>query len=266
MSKMEKRMLSPKEIAQATINSGYIKATKPIWPLFLLAILAGGYIAFGAIGYTIMSATIVDKGLAKLIGAAVFPVGLMLVIMGGAELFTGNCLMTLGYVDGKYRFKGILRNWSIVYIGNFIGSVLVAVMISKSALFSGAVADKAMAISTGKVSLSLSQAILRAVLCNILVVLSVWIATGAKDIVGKIFACWFPVTLFVLSGYEHSVANMYFIPLGKFLGANITWTEMWFNNLIPVTIGNIIGGAVIIPLMYYEIYVKGEKKCVQTAE
>lgn len=259
-------MLSPKEIAKATIDNGYTKTTKPIWPLFLLGILAGAYIAFGAIGYTIMSATIVDKGLAKLIGAAVFPVGLMLVIMGGAELFTGNCLMTLGCVCGKYKFKGIIRNWSIVYIGNFIGSVLIAIMISKSALFSGAVADKAMAISTGKISLSLSQSIIRAILCNIIVVLSVWIATGAKDIVGKIFACWFPITLFVLSGYEHSIANMYFIPVGKFIGANITWAQIWFNNLIPVTIGNIIGGAVIIPLMYYGIYFKDEEKFVQTAE
>lgn len=257
---MDKSMLSPKEIAEATVNVGCAKATKPSISLFLLGILAGAFIAFGAVGATTMGALVGDTGLAKLIAAAIFPVGLMLVVMAGAELFTGNNLMTLGLMIGRYGFKDMLRNWGIVYLGNFIGSIVVAILVAKTGLYTGAVADKAIAIATKKAtimtSLGLGAVLSRAILCNIIVVLSVWLATGAKDIIGKIFACWFPIMLFVLSGYEHSIANMFYIYVGKYVGAEITQTQIWMNNLIPVTIGNLIGGAVIVPIFYYLIFLK----------
>ncbi|WP_432665934.1 formate/nitrite transporter family protein [Wukongibacter baidiensis] len=263
---MDKRMLSSKEIAEVTVNVGYAKATKSSLSLLLLGILAGAFIAFGAVGATTMGALVGDIGLAKLIGAAVFPVGLMLVVMAGAELFTGNNLMTLGLMTGKYNFKDMLRNWVLVYIGNFIGSIIIAILIAKTGLYTGAVADKAIAIATKKAtimtSLGLGAVLARAILCNIIVVLAIWLATGAKDITSKIFACWFPIMLFVLSGYEHSIANMFFIYVGKFVGAEITGAQIWMNNIIPVTIGNLIGGAVIVPIFYYLIFLKDDKKAL----
>jgi len=260
---MEKRILAPKEIAEATVDVGYTKATKPALTLLLLGILAGAFIAFGAVGTTTVAALVVDKGLAKLAGAAIFPVGLMLVIMAGAELFTGNNLMTLGVMTGRYTVKNMIKNWILVYIGNFIGSIAVAILIAKSGLYTGTVAEKAIEIATKKAtimtSLGLGAVLSRAILCNIIVVLAVWLATGAKDVVSKIFACWFPVMLFVLSGYEHSIANMFFIYVGKFVGADITSAQTWINNIIPVTIGNLIGGAIIVPVFYYLIFFRHNK-------
>lgn len=257
---MDKSMLTPKEIAQASVKVGYSKATKSSLELLLLGILAGAFIAFGAVGATTMSALINDKGMSKLIGAAIFPIGLMLVIIAGAELFTGNSLMTLGIMTGRYRLKDMLRNWGIVYIGNFIGSIAIAMLVAKSGLYTGIIQSKAISIAMEKstiiTNLGLGAILSRAILCNIIVVLAVWLATGAKDITSKIFACWFPIMLFVLSGYEHSIANMFFIYVGKYVGANINNAQIWINNIIPVTIGNIIGGAVIIPLLYYLIFLR----------
>ncbi|WP_432663491.1 formate/nitrite transporter family protein [Wukongibacter baidiensis] len=259
-----KNYLTPLEIAKATIETGHAKATKSSLSLLLLGILAGAFIAFGAVGSTTMSALVGDKGLAKLIGAAVFPVGLMLVVMAGAELFTGNNLMTLGVMTGRYNYKDMFRNWTLVYIGNFIGSIAVAILVAKTGLYTGAITDKAIAIATKKAtimtSLGLGSVLSRAILCNIIVVLAVWLATGAKDMTSKIFACWFPIMLFVLSGYEHSIANMFFIYVGKYVGAEITQSQIWINNIIPVTIGNLIGGAVIVPIFYYLIFLKEAKR------
>jgi len=253
-----KGILSPSEIAEAMVEVGHKKATTSTSKLFILGVLAGAFIAFGAVGAIIMGAKVQDPGLAKLLGAAVFPVGLMLVIMAGAELFTGNNLMTLGIMTKRFSWGGLLRNWGVVYVGNFVGSIAVAGLIVSSGIFSGAVGEKAIAIANAKVGIitnfGLMGVLSRAILCNVIVVLAVWIAGGAKDMAGKIFACWFPIMLFVLSGYEHSIANMFFIPVGWMLGADITWGQIWMNNLIPVTIGNIIGGAVIIPIAYYLIH------------
>lgn len=257
---MDKRMLSPKEIAQAMVEVGYKKATNTSLSLFILGILAGMYIAFGSVGFTTVLTKVQDPGLAKLLGSAIFPVGLMLVVMAGAELFTGNNLMTLGVMTNRFSLGAMLRNWGLVYVGNFIGSIFVVFLVLNTGLYSGVIAEKAIAIAIAKVSLSLGKVISRAILCNIIVVLAVWFATGAKDIIGKIFACWFPITLFVVSGYEHSIANMFFIPVGKYLGADLTWGQIWINNLIPVTIGNIIGGAIIIPAFYYLAYLKKENE------
>ena len=257
-------MLTPPEIVKATINAGINKANLNSLQMILLGILAGAFIGFGAHANIVVSQTIgsFDVGIAKLLGAGVVPVGLMLVVVGGAELFTGNNLMTLALFDKKITLKQMLKNWSLVYIGNIIGSVLLAYIIVKSDLYkSGSdLSNKALAISEGKLALTLQGAILRGILCNIIVVIAVWLSSASKDVIGKIFAIWFPIMLFVLSGFEHSVANMFFIPLGKFLGGNFSWTEIWVNNLIPVTLGNIIGGALIIPGVYYLIYVHSISK------
>lgn len=265
---MDKKMLSPKEIAKATVNVGYEKVNKSSTTLLFLGVLAGAFIAFGAVGSTIMGALVKDEGVAKFIGASVFPVGLILVIMAGAELFTGNNLMTLGLMTKRYGVKDMFRNWIIVYAGNFIGSLAVALLIAKSGLYEGVVADTAISIAVKKTTiitnLGLGAVLSRAILCNIIVVLAVWLATGAKDMIGKIFSCWFPIMLFVLSGYEHSIANMFFIYVGKYIGAEITQAEIWINNLIPVTVGNLIGGAIIVPVCYYLIFFKDSEKALST--
>jgi len=261
---MEKKMLTPAEIVQATINAGINKANLKILPMILLGIFGGVFIGLGTHAdiTAIQTLSNFDIGFAKFLGATVFPVGLMLVLIGGAELFTGNNLMTLALMDRKISIKGLFRNWSIVYITNFLGAILLAFVIYKSGLYKAGspIAMKAIEIAESKMSLTFGAAILRGILCNIIVVLAVWLASASKDVIGKLFAMWFPVMMFVLSGFEHCVANMFFIPIGKFLGANVTWSEMWLNNLIPVTIGNIIGGGIIIPGAYYLIYVYKNKK------
>jgi len=258
---MEKRMLTPKEIAQATIDAGIAKSKLSIPQMIILGIFAGMFIGFGGQGAITIGQTYanIDLGLSKFIFAAAFPVGLMLVVICGAELFTGNNLMVLGYLNVSYGFKAILRNWIVVYLSNFVGSVILALLVANSGLMTGAAAERAIAIANAKVAIGYNEAIIRGILCNIIVVLAVWMATGGRDIISKIFACWFPIMLFVLIGFEHSIANMYFIPLGMFLGAPVTWGQIWINNLIPVTIGNLIGGAVIVPFAYYIAYVKAPK-------
>ena len=257
---MEKRMLTPKEIAMATCDAGAAKAKLTIPQMLVLGIFAGVFIGFGAQGAITIGQTLakIDTGLQKFAFAGAFPVGLMLVVICGAELFTGNNLMTLGCLNCRYKVSDILRNWFFVYTANFIGSILLAAIVANSGLMAAGtpIAESAIKIASNKVAIPFGAAVLRGILCNIMVVLAVWMATGAKDVISKIFACWFPIMLFVLCGYEHSVANMYFIPLGMFLGAPVTWGQIWINNLIPVTLGNLIGGALIVPLFYHVAYMK----------
>ncbi|WP_099188454.1 formate/nitrite transporter family protein [Tepidibacter mesophilus] len=259
---MEKRYLTPKEVAQATIKSGIAKANLKSSNMLILGILSGIFISFGAYGDIIIMQTLksIDVGLMKFFGALVFPVGLMLVVMCGAELFTGNCLMTLAMMDKKITLKQVLKNWGIVYIGNFIGSIFLVLVLLKANLFSESATTLSINIAKAKMSLSFEVLFLRAILCNIIVVLAVWMATAAQDVVSKIFACWFPIMLFVLSGYEHSIANMFFIPMGKALGLSVSWVDIFTVNLIPVTLGNIVGGGLIVPIAYYICYVKTNKE------
>ena len=200
---MEKRILTPKEIAQATCEAGSAKAKLSIAQMLVLGIFAGAFIAFGAQGAIIIgqSLTKIDVGLQKFAFAGAFPVGLMLVVLCGAELFTGNNLMTLGCLNCRYKWSDIFRNWFFVYIANFIGSVLVAFLVAQSGLMAAGTpaADLAIGIATKKVAIAFMPAVIRGILCNIIVVLAVWMATGARDVIGKIFACWVPIMLFVLS-------------------------------------------------------------------
>ena len=281
---MDKSFLTPKEIAQATINSGVAKSQLTIPKMLLLGIFAGIFIAFGGFASQMISHSIDSVGVAKFAGAAVFPVGLMFVVMGGAELFTGNNLMAVALLDRKIKIQGMLKNWLFVYIGNLIGSVIFAVMIYGSGLLNtssmklGAVAVNG---AYQRITMGFGPAIIRGILCNITVVLAVWLATSAKDIVSKIWACWFPIMLFVLSGFDHSVANMYFLALGVLSKgqyqskvtelynvsadqlSGLNWGTMWTGNLIPVTIGNIIGGAVLVATVYWFAYVRDSSKNVK---
>lgn len=265
---MEKRFLTPKEIANTMINVGVGKANLKTSTMIYLGILAGIYIGFGGLANIIISQTLgnIDPGLAKFAGATVFPVGLILVVIAGAELFTGNNLMTLAVINKKITLSQMFRNWGFVWIANFIGSILLALVVFYGGVLSGDAGTKAIAIAESKASLDIMTLILRGILCNIIVVLAVWIATSAQDIVSKIFACWFPIMLFVLCGFEHSVANMFFIPMGMLLGAKITMIAL-IKNLLFVTIGNIIGGAIIVPFLYQNAYLKEEvsasKKSIQ---
>jgi len=259
---MEKRYLSPSEVANATINAGITKAKLSITRMLLLGIFAGTFIGFGAFGDIVVMQTFksIDVGVMKLIGASVFPVGLMLVVIAGAELFTGNCLMTMAIMDKKITLGEMLKNWFFVYLGNFIGAVLLAFIVFKSDLLQGNVLKMAASIGTAKLSLSFQAAFLRGILCNIIVVLAVWLGAAALDVVSRLFAIWFPIMLFVLSGYEHSIANMFFMSLAKFAGINVSWLTIWTANLIPVTLGNIVGGAIIVPVVYYIAYILPAKK------
>ena len=258
---MDKRFLAPKEIANAMVNVGVGKANLKTSAMIYLGILAGAYIGFGGLANTIVSQTLgnIDPGLAKFAGAAVFPVGLMLVVVAGAELFTGNNLMALALMNKKITVSQMLKNWGVVWVANLVGSVLLALIVVYTGILDGDAGTKAMAIAEGKASLDVMTLIGRGILCNILVVLAVWMATSAQDIISKIFSCWFPIMLFVLCGFEHSVANMYFIPIGMLLGADIS-IGACATNLICVTIGNLIGGALIIPVIYYFTYLAADKK------
>jgi formate/nitrite transporter len=281
---MEKRFLAPGAIADAMLGVGKGKCNLKTSQMLLLGIFAGAFIAFGAFACGMVSHSVENVGLSKFVGAAVFPVGLMLVVMCGAELFTGNNLIAVAYLNKDVTLNQMLKNWVFVYIGNFIGSLLVAFLISGSGLLTtsgGGLGATAIKVASAKVSLTFGQAIIRGILCNILVVLAVWMAIGAQDFISKIWACWFPIMLFVLSGFEHSIANMYFIPVGILAKANaqfaevsglaaeklagINWGTFLINNLIPVTIGNIIGGAVIVSWVYWYVY-KGCVKVTASAD
>ncbi|SHM20972.1 formate/nitrite transporter [Caldanaerovirga acetigignens] len=253
---MEKRFLAPKEIIEATIAAGKKKAGLTFLQMLLLGLLAGVYIGFGGFASITIMQTLknIDTGLMKFAGAMVFPVGLMLVVICGAELFTGNNLMVFSLLRKEIDGRRLLRNWITVYVANFVGSVLLAFLIAKGGYLQGSVKELTLSVGQNKLFSDFTTPLVRGILCNVLVVLAVMMATSSQDIISKIFSCWFPIMLFVLSGYEHSVANMFFIPLAKFGGMNVGWGEIFAKNLIPVTLGNIIGGAIVVPLFYFTAY------------
>jgi len=253
---MDNRLyLTPLEISKAIRDIGEKKATATIFELFIFGILAGVYIAFGAnVATAILSGGTLDAGMGRFLAGSVFSVGLMLVLIPGSELFTGNILMAIGFIYRKYSFIKVLRNWLIVYLGNLLGGVFIAWLAFHSGLLNqvggltpiGAVAVK---ITETKLQLGFQEALCRGILCNMLVCLAVIMCVASKTITGKIFGIYFPIMTFVASGFEHSVANMYFLPAGLMAkGEFASKFFVIFNNLIPVTIGNIIGGLLIVLL------------------
>lgn len=246
-------MLSSREITRKWEETARVKAALPAGRCFLLALLAGMYIALGALGATLVQAA-AGAALGKLLGACVFPTGLMLVVMAGGELFTGNCLMAGPVSRGACRLGGMLRNWGIVYLGNLAGGLLIAAL----AVFGGVpeaggeeAVRLAVSIAEKKCSLSFTDALLRGIGCNLMVCGAVFMASGAENAGGKCLCCFFPVMLFVLCGLEHCVANMYYIPAALLMkalpryqvsAAGATLPGL-LSRLLPVTLGNILGGA-----------------------
>ena len=297
----------PAEITKAAIAAGCTKCTTTWDKLLILAFLAGAYIAFGGLLAEIVVGgmsggfvqTLADKstqtiaiptGILKFATGAVFPVGLMCVVIAGSELFTGNCMFApIAWLDKKITLKGFAINWTLVYIGNLIGALFVVYFLAYwSGLFSSApFGTWALNVANGKLGLSWDDALLRGIGCNWLVCLAVWLAVASDDIIGKILGIWFPIMAFVAIGFEHSVANMFFIPLGialandagvltslkvtsvtetyKNLGAGLTtdWMHFIVNNLIPVTIGNIIGAVIFVAAIYWWVYIRSPL-CIAT--
>jgi formate/nitrite transporter len=270
--------LLPPDVARAAEGVGVTKATMRFDRLFVLGVLAGAFIALGSMFSTVVTVGgDLDPGLARLLGGLVFSLGLVLVVVAGAELFTGNNLIAIAFASRRIRFVALLRAWGVVYVANFVGALATALIV----YFSGhtrnvaGVGPRALEIAEVKTSLPFGQAILLGVLANALVCLAVWLALSARSVTDKIVAIVLPVAAFVAAGFEHSIANMYFIPTGLFLKewaphsfwkqsgvrpgqyGNITWSKFFLDNLVPVTIGNVIGGAVLVALVYWYVYRRG---------
>ena len=265
---------APKTIAEtvaSTVSVG--KATSPWLSVLVLGILAGAYIGFGGLlssTVTFDMAAQVGIGLTKFLAGSAFSLGLMLVVIAGAELFTGNNLMVSSVMTKNITFGTMAERWSLVYVANFIGSIVLALVFYFSGLWktgNGALGSAAVGIAFGKVNLGFVEALVRGIGCNWLVCLAVWMAFASRQIIGKIFAIFFPIMGFVAIGFEHCVANMYFIPTGIFLHqwagiagptafdpASLNWISFLWKNLLPVTIGNIIGGAVFVGMSYWSAY------------
>ena len=259
-------MKSPAEIAVKYESIGKNKTELPALKTFLLGILAGAYIALGGLGSQIASCQAADPSSARMVSSVVFPIGLFMVLVGGAELFTGNCLISIPVLSGKSKLSGMLKNWVLVYFGNMVGGFLIALLASTSHIYSFAnnsLAESVISTAVTKANISFSDGLLRGILCNILVCLAVWCSFSADEIAGKVLALWLPVMLFIICGFEHCIANMYFIPAGMLASAfygipaeGLSLYGFFVTNLIPVTIGNIIGGSVCVGGMYYAIYLK----------
>lgn len=258
-------MNSPAENAKNFINVGKAKTSLKISKMFILAIFAGMFIAFAGVGFTVAGATIQNPSAAKLVGACIFPGGLAMVVLAGSELFTGNSLIFISVLNKDVKPSQMLRNWLFVFLGNLCGSVLVAALVVYGhipSLFNGETANYMVSIASAKASMSAGDAVIRGILCNFLVCTAVWITSAAKDASGKVLGLFFPIMLFVLCGFEHSVANMYYIPAGLFAAAEYGieaagLTLLGFvKNLLFVSLGNIIGGAVMFAAGYWYSYLK----------
>ena len=270
---------APRTIAETVAQKvGVAKATSPWLSVFVLGILAGAYIGFGGLLSTTVTFDAAAKwgiGFSKILAGGAFSVGLMLVVIAGAELFTGNNLMVSSVMMREITLGTMSKRWAVVYLANFIGSIFLALLFYYSGLWKtgdGALGAAAVKIAYNKVALSFGEALWRGIGCNWLVCLAVWMALAARQIIGKIFAIFFPIMAFVAIGFEHSVANMYFIPTGILLmnGAGFTnvpgvdpnvlgWVNFLWMNLLPVTIGNIIGGVVFVGMSYWGAYLRPVK-------
>lgn len=285
--------LLPPEMAARAEYLGVRKAEMPFLKMFMLSVLAGAFISLGAIFATTAGAgtmavsapdgtlafsTGLPYGVTRLLMGLVFSLGLILVVIGGAELFTGNNLIVMAWANGKVTGSDLLRNWLIVYAGNFVGSIgtVILMFLTRQHTFgANAMGITALRIGIAKVDLTFVQAIALGILCNALVCMAVWLTYSARSTMDKIAAVIFPITAFVAAGFEHSIANMYFIPYALFIKdfdpefiaavsdrvTNIeilTWQAFLFNNLIPVTIGNIIGGGLLVAAAYWAIYLRPE--------
>ena len=268
---------TPAQMAARVEKAGIGKVNLDALTMFALAVLAGAFIALGAIFYTfVVHDSSLSLGLTQWLGGLAFSLGLILVIVAGAELFTGNNLIVMACVNGDVSVPQLLRNWVIVYIGNFVGALIMVMLIYLSGHWGfGDVGVKALLIANHKVNLPFTEALVKGVLCNVLVCLAVWLCFAGRSVTDKILAILFPVSAFVALGFEHSIANMYFIPAGLLLledlgvveaanqatGGALDFSQLTINgflmgNLLPVTLGNIIGGGLLVAVVYWFIYLR----------
>lgn len=258
---MSQVFLNPLETTNFLINSGNKKGNENFFKILLGGILAGIFIGMAGIGQITLSYSLSSQqGLAKLAGASVFPIGLMLCVFMGASLFTGNSLISISVLANTLSFYKLFRNLFIVWIGNFIGGIFTAFVSYFSGIFASQdIQSFIISSAVSKINLSFTQALFSGFLCNMLVAAGVIMAMSSSDAIGKIFSCWFPIMLFVLSGYQHIVANIYILSLAKILlSSSIPLFSTFINHIIPVTIGNFISGGVFIPLVLYNLYIKNK--------
>ncbi len=272
--------LMPPAMTAKAEDIGVSKAGMSALRTFVLAVLAGAFIALGAMFSTVVTAGAtghIPFGVTRLLAGVAFCLGLILVVVAGAELFTGNNLIVMAWADRRVALPRLLRNWGIVYAGNLVGGVATALLVFASRQYEngdGSVGISALNIAQTKTSLGFGQAIALGVLCNALVCLAIWLTYSARTVTDKILAILFPITAFVAAGFEHSVANMYFLPTGVLLRQHasahfwhvtgktaasfpdVTWGHALVSNLLPVTIGNIFGGAVMVGLVYWLVYTR----------
>ena len=263
--------LSPQEITDYTSTGGVNKVNRSFLLVFLMAIMAGVYIALGGFASSVAAHDIANKGVAKLVTGAVFPIGLMFVVINGADLFTGNCLIIISTLEKRTKWSGFIKNLFIVLAGNFVGAIAIAFLVANSGMLDisdGRFGAYVIKTAVGKCNLEFGEALSLSILCNIYVCAGIWMIYAAKDITGKVLAGFFSIFAFAISGAEHIVANMFYIPTALFVKNNaeymelahatadqLSWSKFLVNNALPVTIGNIIGG-VFIGGMYYLIYKK----------
>lgn len=278
--------LSPQQIVAANIAAAKGKTQLPLLRMILLGMFAGMFIACGASASSVAMHAVSNVGLARLVAGSIFPVGLMMIVFVGGELFTGDCLMVMGCLNREIRLIDMLRVLTVVFLSNFVGAVVMAAMVSTTTQFGftgnmlGAFTIK---VAMGKINMSFGTAFVSGILCNIFVCVAVLMAAAAKDVAGKVWAIFFPIMAFVVSGYEHCVANMYYVPAGIFAAANsdyaeaamtaygytaaqmesLNWGNFLVNNLMPVTLGNIVGGMIFVGLPLYLIHAEKIKaECV----
>lgn len=267
--------LLPADMAKKAERVGVQKAEMDAARLLVLAVLAGAFIALGANFATVIAtetSTQWPYGVSRLLVGLVFSVGLILVIVGGAELFTGNNLIVMAWAGGKVSTKSLLRNWVLVYVGNFVGALGTACLVAltrQHAFHSGAVGDTALSIAAAKIEIEFLPAVALGILCNALVCLAVWLTFSARTTSDRILAIVAPIAAFVSCGFEHCVANMYFVPLGIMIqesslaaGVQLTWGDFLLRNLLPVTIGNVLGGAVLVGVVYWFVYLRTKDQLV----
>lgn len=263
---------SPQQIAERVDTIGVTKARLPLLSMAMLGMLAGAFIGLGALYFTLVTSdAALSFAAARVLGGVCFSLGLLLVVVAGAELFTGNNLLAMAWADGKVSTGEVLRNWAVVCIANFIGAAGLALLVFLSGhagMNGGAVAQSYLKIAIAKSTMPIAELFFRGVLCNVLVCMAVWMVLAGRSVADKFFAILLPISAFVAAGFEHSIANMYFFPLALLLkesgvmlpaGADAITVYAMLRNLVPVIAGNIVGGSVLVALVYYVIYIRPAK-------
>lgn len=273
-----KQIQTPAEIIVANIESGKGKAEMPMIRMILLGLMAGGIIALGGSASSVAAHDIGSVGVARLLTAVVFPVGLMMIVLAGGELFTGNCMITMAVLDGKTTLRKKIRNLAVVYVSNFVGALVIDVLVFASGQLNyseGGLGAYSIKVALGKIDMTFIEGMASGILCNILVCTAILMASAAVEVAGKIWAIFFPIFAFVIAGFEHSIANMFYIPIGMMAATDPVYTakaqELYgisaeqaagitigqsLHNFVPVTIGNIIGGVFFVSITYYLVHRK----------